>query len=196
MNELNGLASVDANGLAYIEALYEEYRNDPSSVSDDWQQTFREQERGETPASVANLKRVEAELTQRARWSSSPRADKAVSAAAPSTDESWMAKQAAVLRLIQAYRILGHVKADTDPIHLRQSPSVSDLDPATFGLTEVDMDIVFNTGNLVAPDFLKLRDILSLLQETYTGSVGIEYMFISDSEQKNWLMHRAESTRA
>lgn len=197
MNELNGLASVDANGLAYIETLYEEFRNDPESVSADWQQTFRDQERGDTGFSVANPKRIEAELTERARGSGGPRFGASPTAGNPvNSDQTWMAKQAAVLRLIQAYRILGHVKADTDPIHLRPLPNVGDLDPATFGLTEVDMDLVFNTGNLVAPDFLKLRDILSLLHETYTGSVGIEYMFISDSEQKNWLIHRAESSRA
>jgi len=197
MNELNGLASVDANGLAYIEALYEDFRNDPTSVSADWQEAFRKQDQGESGSSVANLKTVEAELTERARWSATPSTSTSKTASvSPSTDESWMAKQVAVLRLIQAYRIFGHVKADIDPIHLRQVPAVSDLDPASLGLTEVDMDLVFNTGNLVAPDFLKLRDILELLQETYTRSIGIEYMFISDSEQKNWLMHRAESTRA
>ncbi len=196
MNERNGLASMDANGLAYIEALYEDYINDPSSVSDDWRQSFLQQEQSEEGSPVVNPKRVEAELTQRARWSSSTKAVSASTPVSGSSDESWMAKQAAVLRLIQAYRILGHVKADTDPIHLRQIPNVSDLDPAAYGLSDVDMDLVFNTGNLVAPDFLKLRDILELLQKTYTGSVGIEYMFISDSEQKNWLIHRAESSRA
>ncbi|WFB34889.1 2-oxoglutarate dehydrogenase E1 component [Kiritimatiellota bacterium B12222] len=197
MNELNGLASMDANGLAYVEALYEDFRSDPSSVSEEWQETFRQQEIGDREGTVANPKRIEAELTQRARWADPRRLNgNANVASTVSTDESWMAKQAAVLRLIQAYRILGHVKANTDPIHLRQTPNIADLDPASFGLTEVDMDLVFNTGNLVAPDFLKLRDILSLLQETYTGSIGIEYMFISDSEQKNWLMKRAENTRA
>jgi 2-oxoglutarate dehydrogenase E1 component len=197
MNDLNGLASVDANGLAYIEALYEDFCLDPASVSEDWQQTFRQQERGNHKDAVVNPKRVEAELTQRARWPGNHRSQTTIKTGnTVNADQVWMAKQAAVLRLIQAYRILGHVKADTDPIHLRQIPNINDLDPATFGLTEVDMDLVFNTGNLVAPDFLKLRDILSLLRETYTGSVGIEYMFISDSEQKNWLMHRAESTRA
>lgn len=197
MNDENGLASMDANGLAYVESLYEEYRNDPDSVSGEWQQVFSRQDEAESTAVVANPRRIEAELTRRARWSeSAPVSPRAVGPKPSATDGSWMAKQAAVLRLIQAYRILGHVKADTDPIHLRQVPNVPDLNPATFGLSDVDMDLVFNTGNLVAPDFLKLRDILEILQETYTGSIGIEYMFMSDSEQKNWLMRRAETTRA
>jgi 2-oxoglutarate dehydrogenase E1 component len=197
MNQLNGLGSMDASGLAYVESLYEDYRNDPESVSDEWQQVFSRQDEGEHSAAAANPRRIETELIRRARWSeSAPPTQQAAGVTPSATDGSWMAKQAAVLRLIQAYRILGHVKADTDPIHLRQVPNVPDLNPATFGLSDVDMDLVFNTGNLVAPDFLKLRDILELLQETYTGSVGIEYMFISDSEQKNWLMRRAETTRA
>ncbi|MEX2607565.1 MAG: 2-oxoglutarate dehydrogenase E1 component [Kiritimatiellia bacterium] len=197
MNDENGLASMDANGLAYVESLYEEYRNDPESVSVEWQQVFSRQDEGESTSAVANPRRIETELTRRARWSeSAPVSPQVAGSRLSATDGSWMAKQAAVLRLIQAYRILGHVKADTDPIHLRQVPSVPDLNPATFGLTDVDMDLVFNTGNLVAPDFLKLRDILQILRETYTGSIGIEYMFMSDSEQKNWLMYRAETTRA
>ncbi|MDA3874022.1 MAG: 2-oxoglutarate dehydrogenase E1 component, partial [Kiritimatiellae bacterium] len=197
MNDENGLASMDANGLAYVESLYEDYRNDPESVSVEWQQVFSRHDEGESTSAVANPRRIEAELTRRARWSeSAPVSPQTPGSRPTATDGSWMAKQAAVLRLIQAYRILGHVKADTDPIHLRQVPNVPDLNPATFGLTDVDMDLVFNTGNLVAPDFLKLREILEILRETYTGSIGIEYMFMSDSEQKNWLMRRAETTRA
>jgi len=196
MNELNGGGSLDANGLAYIESLYESYRNDPESVDLEWRQWFERQEEGEQ-ADTVNPKRVEEEITRRARSGESvPPAPGAAREVPGGTDGSWMAKQAAVLRLIHAYRILGHVQAHTDPIDFRRLPLVRDLDPASFGLTEADMDLVFNTGNLTAPDYLKLREILQLLRDTYTGSVGIEYMFISDTEQKNWLMNRVETSRA
>src|SRR5690606_1218290 len=115
-----------------------------SSVSEAWRETFFHQEQSEEGSPVYNPKRVEAELTQRARRTSSVRAGSAGTPISGSADETWMAKQAAVLRLIQAYRILGHVKADTDPIHLRQIPDVNDLEPAAYGLTDVDMDLVFN----------------------------------------------------
>jgi 2-oxoglutarate dehydrogenase E1 component len=149
---------------------------------------------------MVNPREFEDEIRRRARWSDTlpPTAQSpgAGTADLPSSDGSWMAKQAAILRLIHAYRILGHVQADTDPIHLRSRPAVKDLEPASFGLTAADMDLVFNTGNLVGPDFMKLRDMHAMLRETYTGSVGVEYMFISDAEQKNWLMNRIEGTRA
>lgn len=192
--------SVDASGLAYVESLYAKYLEDPDSVDPQWREVFDQQGMDADSEAVADPRVLEEELTRRARWPQSSSGTSAVSAtggaALPSSDGAWMAKQAAILRLIHAYRILGHVNALTDPIDLRRPPAVRDLDPASFGLTKVDMDLVFNTGNLVAPDFLKLRDIHAMLKETYTGSVGVEYMFISDAEQKNWLMHRIEGSRA
>jgi 2-oxoglutarate dehydrogenase E1 component len=190
--------SVDASGLAYMESLYEQFLEHPESVPLDWREVFESQEDPVLATSIPNPKTFEQELTRRARWPSSlpPTSGGSSSQDLPSTDGSWMAKQAAILRLIHAYRILGHVHAHTDPIDLRVPPEVRDLDPASFGLTEADLDLVFNTGNLVAPDFLKLRDIYQMLKETYTGSVGVEYMFIMDTEQKNWLMNRIEGSRA
>lgn len=197
MIQPNDPSALDIHALAYVESLYEEYVRDPGSVSEEWQAVFAQQEGGEAAPAVANPRSVEMELVRRAR---NPHSQTPMSrpsgTALPSTEGSWMAKQGAVLRLIQAYRTLGHVQADLDPIHIRDIPAVVDMHPETFGFTELDQDQVFNTGNLVAPDFLKLREILDLLHDTYTGSVGIEYMHISDAEQKNWLMHRCESTRA
>ena len=197
MIQPNDPEALDVHALAYVESLYEEYVRDPGSVSEEWQQVFAQQEGGEASPSVANPRTVETELIRRARNPDSQTPlDSGSSTSLPSSDGGWMAKQGSILRLIQAYRTLGHVQADIDPIHLRDVPTVADLHPETFGFTELDQDVVFNTGNLVAPDFMKLRDILELLQHTYTRSIGLEYMHISDAEQKNWLMHRAESTRA
>jgi 2-oxoglutarate dehydrogenase E1 component len=197
MIQPNDPSALDIHALAYVESLYEDYVRDPASVSEDWQSVFSQQEAGEASPAVANPRSVEQELIRRTRNPHSQTPISRPSAKAlPSTDGSWMAKQGSILRLIQAYRTLGHVQADIDPIRLRSKPTVADLHPETFGFTELDQEMVFNTGNLVAPDFLKLREILDLLQETYTRSIGIEYMHISDMEQKNWLMHRSESTRA
>jgi len=190
-------SALDIHALAYVETLYEDYARDPGSVSEEWQSVFAQQEAGEASPAVANPRSVERELIERTRNpdSQSPMS-RPGGKALPSTDGSWMAKQGSILRLIQAYRTLGHVQADIDPIRLRDIPAVADMHPETFGFTELDQEMVFNTGNLVAPDFLKLREILDLLRDTYTGSIGIEFMHISDVEQKNWLMHRCESTRA
>ncbi len=182
-------------GLEYVESLYDAYLDNPSSVDESWQDYFAAREIAESENYV-NPRELEAEITRRARWpeagGNQPR-----SAASPGggTDASWMAKQAAVLRLIHAYRILGHIQADIDPIHLRQVPAVSDLDPRNLGLNDADMDLVFNTGNLEAPDYLKLREIVDQLKESYTGPVGVQYMHITDADQKNWLMKRIEGSR-
>ncbi len=198
MSDMLNLQSMDAAGLEYVESLYEQFLQDPGSVSLDWREVFEAQQDPVSPAPVANPRTFEEELIRRARQPNSipPASSGSETGTPPSSDGSWMAKQAAVLRLIQAYRILGHVHAHTDPIELRDAPEVRDLDPITFGLTEADMDLVFNAGNLVGDDFRKLRDIVAVLRETYTGSVGVEYMFISDAEQKSWLMNRIEGSHA
>lgn len=187
----NGLP--DASALAYLESLQEEYLKDPAAIQPGWEAVFGG---GAGEAGFVNHRTVQADLSRQVRTRSACTLVAVPGHAEPAMDQGWMAKQAAVLRLIQAYRILGHVAAKTDPIRLRVQPKVPDLDPYALGLTEQDMDVEFNTGNLVAPDYMKLRDIVHMLRETYTGSIGIEYMFISDADQKNWLMKRIESMRA
>lgn len=192
MKESNGNAPPDFSGVGYLESLYAQYREDPSSLPPDWGAVFGDEE----PSSFVNHEEVRREITRKARWNLTPAQSRGMEGEPPDMDVSWMAKQAAVLRMIQAYRILGHVRANTDPIDLRVQPNVRDLDPRSLGLGEADMDVEFNTGNLMAPDYMKLRDILSMLRQTYTGSIGFEYMFISDADQKDWLMRRIEETRA
>jgi len=189
----NGNAQPDAGALAYLESIYEQYREDPGALDAGWRGVF---EAGDTSGTYVSHRRMQEEITRRSRWQRKAVDSGEALRDVPGMDNSWMAKQAAVLRLIQAYRILGHVRAKTDPINLRVQPNVRDLDPNALGLTGADMDVEFNTGNLVAPDYMKLRDILQMLKDTYTGSIGIEFMFISDADQKDWLMRRIEETRA
>ncbi len=104
-------------------------------------------------------------------------------------------KQAAVLRLIHAYRLLGHLRAQVDPINLRGMPVVPDLEPQFHGLAEADLDITFNTGNLFGCSELTLREIIAMLKETYTEHIGAEFMHIADVNEKRWIQTRLESTR-
>jgi 2-oxoglutarate decarboxylase len=109
-----------------------------------------------------------------------------------------VAKQAAVLQLINAYRVRGHLIADLDP--LGSEPSYhAELDPANYGLTIWDLDREFLTGTLGeaigagAPHpFATLREILETLRQTYCGKFGCEYMNIQVPEQKRWLQMRLE----
>ncbi|MEX2262473.1 MAG: multifunctional oxoglutarate decarboxylase/oxoglutarate dehydrogenase thiamine pyrophosphate-binding subunit/dihydrolipoyllysine-residue succinyltransferase subunit [Bryobacteraceae bacterium] len=107
-------------------------------------------------------------------------------------------KAAAVIQLINAYRVRGHLIADLDP--LGGEPNYHpELDPATYGLTIWDLDREFLTGTLgeaigeSAPKPLAtLREILETLRQTYCGKIGCEYMNIQQPEQKRWLQHRME----
>ncbi|MBK7930161.1 MAG: multifunctional oxoglutarate decarboxylase/oxoglutarate dehydrogenase thiamine pyrophosphate-binding subunit/dihydrolipoyllysine-residue succinyltransferase subunit [Bryobacterales bacterium] len=109
-----------------------------------------------------------------------------------------IAKEAAVLQLINAYRVRGHLIADLDP--LGKEPGYHpELDPATYGLTIWDLDREFLTGSLgaltgdAAPKpIATLREILETLRQTYCGKIGCEYMNIQTPEQKSWLQQRME----
>jgi 2-oxoglutarate dehydrogenase E1 component len=103
-----------------------------------------------------------------------------------------IAKQAAVLQLINAYRVRGHLIADLNP--LGTSPQYHpELDPATYGLTIWDLEREFITGSLAGrPGVATLRVILDTLRQTYCGRLGCEYMHIQHPEEKRWLQERME----
>jgi 2-oxoglutarate dehydrogenase E1 component len=103
-------------------------------------------------------------------------------------------KQAAVLQLIRAYRVRGHLQADTNPLGYEWQYH-SELDPATYGLTVWDLDREFITGGLGSEEKLPLREILSILRKAYTNKIGTAFMHISDPEEKQWIQSRIEPMR-
>ena len=100
-------------------------------------------------------------------------------------------KVARVQELIHAYRVRGHLMADTDPLEYRQRRH-PDLDVTTHGLTLWDLDRSFATGGFGGEPFLKLRRILGILRDSYCRTVGIEYMHIQDPEQRAWIQAKVE----
>ncbi|GAB3704059.1 multifunctional oxoglutarate decarboxylase/oxoglutarate dehydrogenase thiamine pyrophosphate-binding subunit/dihydrolipoyllysine-residue succinyltransferase subunit [Mariniluteicoccus flavus] len=106
--------------------------------------------------------------------------------------EAQVGKQARVHELINAYRTSGHFMADTDPLEYVQRKH-PDLDVQTYGLSLWDLDRQFATGSFGGPaPFMRLRDILGLLRESYCRQVGIEYMHIPDPVQRQWIQDRVE----
>ncbi len=113
-----------------------------------------------------------------------------------------VAKEAAVIQLINSYRIRGHLLANTNP--LGSEPGYHpDLDPTSYGLSLWDLDRPFLAGAVKAPSgaiasymqpYETLREILDRLRSTYCGAIGVEYMHIQDPVQKQWLQDRMEST--
>lgn len=104
------------------------------------------------------------------------------------------AKQVKVLQLINAYRFRGHQHANLDPLGLWQQERVPDLAPEFHNLTEEDFDQSFNVGSFaVGQETMKLSEIYEALKQTYCGSIGAEYMHITDTEEKRWIQQRLES---
>jgi 2-oxoglutarate dehydrogenase E1 component len=100
-------------------------------------------------------------------------------------------KVARVQELIHAYRVRGHLMADTDPLEYKQRRH-PDLDITTHGLTLWDLERSFATGGFGGAPFLKLRKILGILRDSYCRTVGIEYMHIQDPEQRKWIQGKVE----
>jgi 2-oxoglutarate dehydrogenase E1 component len=132
------------------------------------------------------------------RWQT----DQQIAPARYSQANTDVAKEAAVINLISAYRTRGHLLANTNP--LGNEPGYHpELDPASYGLTMWDLDRPFLAGAVKAPSgaigsymqpYETLREILDRLRVTYCGSIGIEYMHIQDPEQKQWLQDRMEAS--
>ena len=103
-----------------------------------------------------------------------------------------ISKQARILELIHAYRVRGHMMADTDPLEYKQR-SHPDLEVESHGLTLWDLDREFATGSFAGERrFMKMRSILGILRDSYCRTVGIEYMHIQDPEQRRWIQERVE----
>ena len=107
------------------------------------------------------------------------------------TDSERLAR---VMDLIHAYRVRGHLMADTDPLQykIRTHP---DLDVETYGLTLWDLDRTFPTRGLGGKSHLTLRDILGVLRDAYCRTIGVEYMHISDPEERAWIQQKMETPR-
>ncbi|MDD5180718.1 MAG: 2-oxoglutarate dehydrogenase E1 component [Gallionellaceae bacterium] len=166
----------------YVEGLYEDYLANPGSIPDAWQAYFD----ALLQATPGAAREVAHSPVQRA-FAALPGQPAAICA----TER----KQVFVLQLINAHRFLGVRTASLDPLNRHAKPEVPELDPAHYGLTGADMDTTFETGSLVAAQRMTLREILLLLRQTYCGSIGAEYMYISDIAQKRWIQQRLEGAR-
>jgi len=107
------------------------------------------------------------------------------------THEGDLGKATRVMELIHAYRVRGHLMADTDPLEFKVR-SHPDLDVVNHGLSLWDLDREFPVGGFAAKQVLKLRDVLGVLRDSYCRTVGIEYMHIQAPEERRWIQERVE----
>jgi len=176
-----------------IEALYEQYLQDPGSVPASWRDYF--DTLGATDAEIAHSA-VREGLLKEAR--SGDRRKTGVRAPGSRSSASFGEKQGAVSRLIQVYSLRGHQIADIDPLGLMERPVPGVLKLDYLGLTDADMDTEFHTGGLAGTgdDRMKLRDILALLKMIYCGEVGAEFAHVSRARERLWLRKQFEQGAA
>ena len=195
MQALWDSAMLDAGSAAWVEGLYEAYLRNPNQIEPHWRDYFDALPRV-NGVSVEDLPHSEIrdyfrDLTQhRAHYPvlSSP--------AAANVNLEYERKQVHVLQLINAYRFRGHQIADLDPLKRNLRPEIEDLSLRYHELSEADYETVFETGSLYGVEQASLRDIHSILQQTYGASIGAEYMHITETEEKRWIQHRLESVHS
>jgi 2-oxoglutarate dehydrogenase E1 component len=179
-------SSIQGANAPYVEAFYEQFLDDPESVDPSWRAYFRLIQDQNAPREIAHSDVV-------ARFERLAREPRRVVAAEAGFDAQAAEKQAGVLRLINYFRVRGHQAAKLDPLGLAPISRVPDLDPAFHGLGPEDMETVFNTGSLaVGQDRLPLRDIIRILKSVYTDTIGAEYMYLTETEEKRWIQRRLE----
>ena len=162
MDKLSYLSNADS---AYIDSLYEAYKEDPDSIDFGWQKFFEGFDFGQNGAA---------------------------SGAQATPDH--VLKEINVLNMINGYRDRGHLFTETNPVRQRRK-YYPGKELETFGLSEADMDTIFNAGVEVGLGPAKLRDIRQLIEDTYCRSIGAEFKYIRSPEKIKWLQDRMESER-
>lgn len=169
----------------YIEQLYEDYLTDPNSVDAGWREIFQQ-----LPGAGTNAEQFHSQAREYFRRLAKDSTRYHTSVSDPAID----AKQVKVLQLINAFRFRGHQNANLDPLGLWKRESVPDLDPAFHNLTKEDFDETFNVGSFaIGKETMKLSDLYDALKRIYCGSIGAEYMHITNTEEKRWIQQRLES---
>ncbi|MER6273619.1 multifunctional oxoglutarate decarboxylase/oxoglutarate dehydrogenase thiamine pyrophosphate-binding subunit/dihydrolipoyllysine-residue succinyltransferase subunit [Streptomyces sp900105755] len=151
-----------------VDEQWRQYLDDPASVDQTWRDFFA------TPATLP---------AQQVRTATARRPDGGDEAAV---------RAVRVAALIHAYRVRGHLVADTDPLTPQPAAGHPELDITAFGLHGTDTDEEFVVDGFAGQATMRLGDVLDALRESYCRTVGFEYMHIQDSRERRWIQQRAE----
>ena len=207
MTELDPNEFLYTGNQIYIAEMYERFLDDPSSVDPRWQAFF---------SGLADEARDLMQEKKGASWAPSDahiagRDNLALLSGQTSGEEAAEAAPQAVprmgaggvreatldsiraLMLIRSYRVRGHLLAKLDPLELEERQDHPELNPATYGFQDRDMDRVIYINYLLGLETATIREIMSILHQTYCGHIGIEFMHIQDPGEKAWLQERMES---
>jgi 2-oxoglutarate dehydrogenase E1 component len=195
---------------AYIEDLYARYEADPGSVDTEWQAFFGSLKDGADAARNARgaswkkpqfIERTDTLSALDGQWAEAEKkiGDKVRAKAqaagvelAASDVQQATRDSIRALMLIRAYRIRGHFHANLDPLALEPRKDDEELDPRSYGFTEADYDRKIFLDKVLGLEFGTLREIVAILQRTYCQTLGVEFMHISNADQKGWIQERIE----
>jgi 2-oxoglutarate dehydrogenase E1 component len=178
----------------YVEEMYENYLANPGSVPDSWRDYFDALQHvpavdGSNTKDVPHLPVINA-FAERAKQGGTR-------VVVASADAEMGRKRTAAQQLIAAYRNVGARWADLDPLKRTERDHIPDLEPAFYGFSDADQEAVFNTSNtFFGKDTMSLRELMNALRQTYCGTIGAEYMYITDQDQKRWWQQKLESIRS
>jgi 2-oxoglutarate dehydrogenase E1 component len=198
---------------AYLEDLEARYEQNPSSVDEGWRSFFAalKEEKGDAVRNAkgaswkqpgwpvpmngelvaaldGNWIEVEKGLGQKIKAEAEPRGVEL------SREEVQQATRDSVkaLMMIRAYRMRGHLHAKLDPLELEPQPVQPELDPASYGFTEADLDRKIFIDHVLGLEFASVREMVAILTRTYCQTIGVEFMHISSPEEKGWIQERIE----
>lgn len=179
----------------YVESLYEAWLKNPSDVDDNWRQCFeRLHADAVAEGASAHAEALHSEIVA-AYTDFKPRltpSDEVLN-----KELAVARKQVGVQQLISSYRFLGARRANLDPLHRRELPEIPELEPAFHGLEPSDFETRFSAANTsFGEPTMTLHALVQALRETYCGTLAIEYMHVTDPEQKRWWQSKLEGTRA
>jgi 2-oxoglutarate dehydrogenase E1 component len=187
MQELWQDSYLTSGNEAYLEELYEDYLNNPQSVAPEWRQYFENllKRMSRTSPDVSHAA-VREQFIQLARDSRR--------ASAQGMESYHDQQQESVIEMINAYRRLGHLKADIDPLGLYKGLYSPTLELGYYGFSDQDLKKTFSVGSYAGlnQSAATLNDIHQSLQRVYSNTIGFEYMHINRTDEVEWIRERIE----
>lgn len=176
-------AYLSGGSMAYVDGLYEDYLENPNSVSVEWKVVFDNLPKVNGQSGDISHRDIQNYFLQNA----SKRPVQFIASADT--------KQTDVANLVNAYRTLGHHAAKLDPLEMLERVQAPSLELSYHHLTQDDMSKTFFAGAPFSKEQMSLKDIYQALRDTYSGSIGIEYMHIAHSDEIEWIQTKLESVR-